>query len=110
MNITRLTGQCRFARHESPRPKSNWRRSASMIRPRWTAAYLLLGFLPFAGCNNTPGNHASAEPVEVQVAEPVLQKDFEDYETFTGRTEAKLNATIRARVSGYLVDAKFEEG
>src|SRR5262249_4758362 len=29
---------------------------------------------------------------------------------FTGRTEAKLFTTIRARVSGYLVDVRFEEG
>jgi RND family efflux transporter MFP subunit len=43
------------------------------------------------------------------VAQPIPW-EFEDYEVFTGRTEAKLYTTIRARVSGYLVDVRFEEG
>jgi RND family efflux transporter MFP subunit len=81
-----------------------------MFRPRWTPAYLLLVLVPLPGCINKQGNGATSEPVEVQVAEPVLKKDFEDYETFTGRTEAVSNATIRARVSGYLVDARLPEG
>jgi multidrug efflux system membrane fusion protein len=81
-----------------------------MIRPRWTVAYLLFSSIPLLGCNNSPANRAESALVEVQVAEPVLEKDFEDYEIFTGRTEAKRFATIRARVSGYLNEARFEEG
>jgi RND family efflux transporter MFP subunit len=61
------------------------------------------------GCNTKQGNGAAAESVEVQVAQPI-RRDFEDYEVFTGRTEATLFTTIRARVSGYLKEARFVEG
>ena len=84
-----------------------------MIRRTWAPAVLLLlviiGSTVLVGCNLKQGNGAAAESVEVQVAKPVEQK-FEDYEVFTGRTEATLYTTIRARVSGYLEAANFVEG
>jgi len=84
-----------------------------MMRRSWAPSILLLvaifGSPILVGCNLKQGNGAAAESVEVQVAKPV-PREFEDYEVFTGRTEATLYTTIRARVSGYLVAANFVEG
>jgi RND family efflux transporter MFP subunit len=49
------------------------------------------------------------EGPEVPVARPVVRQ-VTDYEDFTGRTEAPTRVELRARVTGYLVKATFQEG
>src|ERR1043166_3887737 len=49
------------------------------------------------------------ERQEVQVALPVVQEVI-DYEDFPGRTDAVDTITVRARVTGYLLNANFTEG
>jgi RND family efflux transporter MFP subunit len=81
-----------------------------MIRALWMLPFLLLPLVCLFGCTTRQGAAAQAEMIAVDVAVPYPKDNFEDSETFTGRTEAKLFTTVRARVSGYLVDAKFKEG
>src|ERR1700677_2054424 len=62
-----------------------------------------------AGCNRTPTQTAAVELIPVPVAQPVQRKvtDFVDY---TGRTNARVNVVIQARVTGYLKEMPFREG
>jgi multidrug efflux system membrane fusion protein len=46
---------------------------------------------------------------EVPVVRPVL-REINDFEDFTGRTEAVATVQLRARVSGYLLRTPFQEG
>jgi RND family efflux transporter MFP subunit len=50
-----------------------------------------------------------AAPPTVEVTLP-LQREVTDYADYVGRTEAIDSVQVRARVSGYLQDAKFKEG
>src|SRR5262245_55506346 len=61
-----------------------------------------------AGCS-TPEAKTAATMPEVVVALP-LEKEVTDYAEYTGRTEAPKKQHVRARVSGYIVEAKFQEG
>ena len=62
-----------------------------------------------AGCKNEAGSTASIAPPEVQVAH-VLQQDLPVHAEYVGTTDGFVNATIQARVSGYLVSRAFDEG
>jgi RND family efflux transporter MFP subunit len=62
-----------------------------------------------AGCKNEAGSTASVPPPEVQVAH-VLQQDLPVYAEHVGTTDGFVNATIQARVSGYLIARAFDEG
>jgi membrane fusion protein, multidrug efflux system len=50
-----------------------------------------------------------AKPPEVSVVRP-LTREVTDAEDFTGRTEAAHRVRLRARVTGYLLQAPFKEG
>lgn len=65
--------------------------------------------LPPAGCKNEAGSTASETAPEVQVAE-VLQRDLPIYAEWVGTTDGFVNATIQARVTGYLIKRTFDEG
>jgi RND family efflux transporter MFP subunit len=61
-----------------------------------------------SGCNQAPPPQQKKE-VSVVVTRPV--KDVvTDYQDFTGRLDALMTVDIRARVSGYIVEAPFKEG
>jgi RND family efflux transporter MFP subunit len=51
----------------------------------------------------------AARVPEVPVVRPVV-RDVTDYEVFTGRLEAPTRVDVRARVTGYLLRATFQEG
>jgi RND family efflux transporter MFP subunit len=63
----------------------------------------------FAGCGKQPAVVEKGKLPEVMVSLPV-EKMVLDNEEFTGRTDAKRNVTVRARVSGYLQKVGFKEG
>jgi RND family efflux transporter MFP subunit len=62
-----------------------------------------------AGCGSDEPPASTGPPPEVQVSEPVPDT-LTDYEVFTGRTQAINFADLRARVTGYLEQAPFQEG
>lgn len=73
---------------------------------------LLLGLalIPVsAGCKNEAGSTASEAAPEVQVA-LVSQQDLPIYAEWIGTTDGSVNATIQARVTGYLIKRTFDEG
>jgi RND family efflux transporter MFP subunit len=61
-----------------------------------------------ASCNRAPAPGGPPAPVAEFVV-PV-QKEVEDWDEFTGRTDAKESVDIRARVSGYLTEVNFKAG
>ena len=79
-----------------------------MSRTVWQLTPLLASLLIF-GCNQSPNVDASRELTKVDVSGPV-SAPIEKFEVFTGRTQAKKYADIRARVTGYLKEADFKEG
>lgn len=62
-----------------------------------------------AGCKNEAGSTASETVPEVQVTE-ALQRDLPIHAEWVGTTDGFVNATIQARVSGYLIKRTFDEG
>ena len=77
------------------------------IRPHW----LILIFLSLllCGCGKKPATSGPAEPLAVSVSKPV-ERVVTDYAEFIGRTEAVDAVEIKARVTGYLLKAAFQEG
>jgi RND family efflux transporter MFP subunit len=61
-----------------------------------------------AGCEEAPPPRAK-KPPEVVVTTPV-RGDVADYQDFTGRLDGFRTVDIRARVSGYIMEAPFKEG
>jgi len=61
------------------------------------------------GCSRPQPAPPPAKPPAVLVALPI-GREVTDYEEVTGRTEAVDMVEIRARVSGYLKKAQFEDG
>ena len=61
-----------------------------------------------AACDNQR-QAAPLSPPEVTVSKPV-QKDIVNWEEFTGRVAAVNLVKITPRVSGYIVDIRFNEG
>lgn len=68
----------------------------------------LLGMLGLASCGPSE-SVAPARAPGVTVA-PVEERTIQDFVVFTGRTEAVESVAIRARVSGYLTETKFQDG
>src|SRR6185312_6159966 len=84
---------------------------AGMIQKAPIVAAMLLAVLALAGgCrrSNAPAPQEAPTPV-VPVSHPV-QRDFTDYVEYTGRADAVQSVGIRARVTGYLTKAPFQEG
>ena len=80
-------------------------------RLAWLSPQLLvgaLGVLLVAGCGTTPPPR-QAKPIAVDVVTPITG-DVTDYQDFTGRLNAIKTVDIRARVTGYVIDAPFKEG
>lgn len=67
--------------------------------------------IAITGCSNTePDNTPKPSPLaEVDVAQPLSHK-LTDWDEFTGRFEAINDVSLRARVTGYLVEKKFKDG
>lgn len=61
-----------------------------------------------AACNNTATAPQAALP-QVTVAHP-LKREIVDWDEYTGRLAAPESVEVRARVSGYLTAAAFDEG
>jgi RND family efflux transporter MFP subunit len=79
-----------------------------MRRGIWMTAALLL-LLPGVGCENAAPKLLPPKPPVVVVSQPV-EEQINDYEDFTGRTEAVFTVEVRARVTGYLDKVHFEDG
>jgi RND family efflux transporter MFP subunit len=62
-----------------------------------------------AGCSRTAPQDKAAKPVEVIMTTPITD-DVTDYQDFTGRLDSLKTVDIRARVSGYVLQAPFKEG
>jgi RND family efflux transporter MFP subunit len=73
----------------------------------WIAGALLAGAAAL-GCETEAAPPPPPKP-ELDVSNPVPDS-VADFEVFTGRTQAMNTADLRARVTGYLVAAPFEEG
>ncbi|MEO6871509.1 MAG: efflux RND transporter periplasmic adaptor subunit, partial [Chthoniobacterales bacterium] len=78
------------------------------MKPWGRGSIFLLLTLVLAGCSGkkAPQKHG---PPEVLVA-PVLQQDVPIVDEFVGTLEALVNATIQARVQGYLISQDYKEG
>jgi multidrug efflux system membrane fusion protein len=70
----------------------------------WIAAFVLLN-----GCKPNAPSAAPSGPTAVPVSLPI-QRDVTDYVEYTGRTDAVETVNIKARVTGYIVEAPFKEG
>ena len=73
------------------------------LLPALAAAGLL------CGCKDAPPAQAAAPLPQVTAAEPLV-KTIIDWDEFVGRFEPVERVEVRPRVSGYLVEAHFEEG
>src|SRR5262249_53199953 len=71
---------------------------------------LLAGaIVALAGCSGQASPQQAPAPTPVTVSLPIV-RDFQDYEEFTGRTEAVDTVDVRAQVTGYLDKILFKEG
>jgi len=82
-------------------------------RPRWGALGVgllaaLVAAVAGAGCNRA-APAKEQKRVEVTVTTPITA-EVVDYQDFTGRLDAFKTVDLRARVSGYVIDAPFKEG
>ena len=84
-------------------------RSSRLSQPFGAILLALMTALAPAGCKNEAESTSSVSPPEVQVAH-VLQQDLPVYAEHVGTTDGFVNATIQARVSGYLITRAFDEG
>lgn len=64
--------------------------------------------LALSSCNRAPA--PAAPPAAIAEFVTPVQKEVEDWDEFTGRTDAKESVEIRARVSGYLTQVNFKAG
>ncbi|WP_447983155.1 efflux RND transporter periplasmic adaptor subunit [Nitrospira sp. Nam74] len=62
-----------------------------------------------AACKQEHDSTAALSPPEVEVAE-VKQQDLPIYSEWIGTTDGLVNATIQAKVTGYLISRNFMEG
>ena len=77
---------------------------------RMFAPLLLIVMLTVAlGCKNEASSTASHAAPEVQVV-PVVQQDLPIHSEWVGTTDGLVNATIQAKVAGYLITQNFKEG
>jgi RND family efflux transporter MFP subunit len=77
----------------------------------WIAALILAPtLLMIAGCDRSSAAPPPAfPPAAVTVSHPV-ERDVVDFDEYTGRLEAAESVDIRARVSGFIDSAQFQEG
>jgi RND family efflux transporter MFP subunit len=76
------------------------------------AVGVVIAALALAACDDGAGDgqaNAALPPPPVTVANPLVMPITEWYE-FTGRFEATESVDVRARVSGYLEEIRFEDG
>jgi RND family efflux transporter MFP subunit len=90
-----------------PRPVASVRAGAAQ---RWGRTVLgtLIAALAIAGCDRGDANKGGKKP-RVLVTTPITEAVL-DYQDFTGRLEAIKTADIKARVTGYVMEAPFKEG
>ncbi len=69
---------------------------------------MLLAALTACGASDDPSKHAD-QPPTVSVA-PVVKRQVQEFDEFTGRLEAPRTVDVRARVAGTLVRVHFKEG
>ena len=84
-----------------PRRRRHWLLRVGLLFP---ASFLLLG----TACDQAPLERPK-KPVEVVVTTPV-RGEVADYQDFTGRLDGYRTIEIRARASGYIIEAPFKEG
>jgi RND family efflux transporter MFP subunit len=73
-------------------------------------AILCMALTLILGCNRKDqAPSGSTELPKVDVSQPV-EEPIKNYDVFTGRTQAVNYAEIRARVTGYLTEARFKDG
>ena len=77
---------------------------ASLARP---ALFLVLSALALSACGRKAA--PSPPPPEVLVAE-VRQEDVPIHDDFVGTLDGSVNASIQARVQGYLISQNYKEG
>ena len=65
--------------------------------------------MALVACKNEAQSTGPAAAPEVQVAQ-VAQQDLPVYAEWIGTTDGSMNATIQARVTGYLLKRTFDEG
>jgi membrane fusion protein, multidrug efflux system len=76
---------------------------------RWLGrAGTMLAITVALGCTQ-PAAQNAAPPPEVEVT-PAVSRDVQDTDEFTGRVEALFSVDLRARVTGYLIEAPFNQG
>ena len=77
---------------------------------RLTAVVMLLGALVLiTGCNQAATAPRGQKQMEVVVTTPITG-EVTDYQDFTGRLDALKTVDIRARASGFVMEAPFKEG
>lgn len=75
------------------------------VLPRAVTSLAVLLMLGCGSEDSTPPPQAPSVTVAT-----VEERTIQDFVVFTGRTEAVESVDIRARVSGYLADTKFQDG
>lgn len=86
--------------------------NVTFTRQAWTrlaVITLFLLLLPLYGCNKEEQKTAQQKPLEVLTA-PVMQRDVPIQHDWIGVLDGYVNATIRAQVTGYLIEQKYQEG
>jgi multidrug efflux system membrane fusion protein len=69
---------------------------------------MLVAVVCIVGCEPTKAGKVARNP-KVVFTKPITDKVI-DYQDFTGRLDAVKTVELRARVSGYVMEAKFKEG
>jgi len=99
--FARATSNPHRERNPLPRPRKRGLLGLSLLLP---AAVLLLS----TGCQQAAPEHPK-KPPQVVVTSPI-RDEVADYQDFTGRLDGLKTVDIRARVSGFIMEAPFNEG
>ncbi len=70
---------------------------------------ILLASLYVSGCEPSSGQSAPPSLLKVPVAQP-LQQEITEWDEYTGRFKAIKKVEVRARVSGYVDEVRFNDG
>ncbi len=87
--------------------KRECRKGILLLGKTWGFAALFAGVVAL-GCDHTAAK-TTPPPPEVEVT-PAVSRDVQDTDEFTGRVEALFSVDLRARVTGYLIEAPFNQG
>src|ERR1700733_15215114 len=68
-----------------------------------------LAALILAGCSSKPAPSGEKNLPRVKISQ-VLEREGQDYQDSTGRTEAVESVEVKARATGYLDEVKFKDG